>query len=54
MYAEMYLTLFHAVTDALEALEAGRCEFARQLLADAQQRAEEIFIGWEEQTEDSK
>ena len=43
-YREMYLLLFHRVTDALKALEQNRIEEAKTLLMKAQQDCEEIYI----------
>lgn len=39
-----YLTLFNAVTNALEALERGDAEIAKLLLQQGQQAAEEKFL----------
>ena len=39
-----YLTLFNAVTNALEALERGDAEIAELLLQQGQQAAEEKFL----------
>lgn len=39
-----YLTLFNAVTNALEALERGDAEIAKLLLQQGQQAAEEEFL----------
>lgn len=41
-YQEMYLTLFRAVTKAVELLDGN--EAARALLARAQQETEELYI----------
>jgi hypothetical protein len=40
----MYLRLFNAVTDALEALDAERPEEAKRLLVQAQQACEELYL----------
>jgi hypothetical protein len=48
LYKTMYLGLFNAVTDALNALEQGDSKTAREVLILAQQRAEEVYIGAEE------
>lgn len=42
MYKKMYLTLFNAITDALEHIDAGSP--AAKILIAAQQKAEEIYI----------
>ena len=43
-YQKMYTTLFNAVTDAVEKMEAQNYGNAKALLIAAQQRAEEIYI----------
>ena len=43
-YQKMYTTLFNAVTDALEKMEAQNYGDAKALLISAQQKAEEIYI----------
>lgn len=43
-YQKAYLILFNAITDALERLAEGQTETARDLLAAAQQRTEEVFM----------
>ena len=43
-YKEMYLRLFNRVTDALELLDRGEADRARELLISAQREAEEMFI----------
>ena len=43
-YQKMYTTLFNAVTDALEKMEAQNYGDAKALLIAAQQKAEEIYI----------
>ena len=43
-YQKMYTTLFNAVTDALEKMEAQNYGDARALLISAQQKAEELYI----------
>ena len=42
-YQKMYATLFNAVTDALEKMEAQNYD-AKALLIAAQQKAEEMYI----------
>jgi len=42
IYKQMYLLLFNAVTDALEAMEENSAAAVR--LRQAQQRCEELFI----------
>lgn len=44
VYQSMYLRLFNAVTDALEALDAERPEEAKRLLVQAQQACEELYL----------
>lgn len=46
-YKEMYLQLFNAITDAIEALEKANYGSAREILILAQQRAEEAFLNSE-------
>lgn len=48
MYKEMYLHLFNAITDALEALDAQNCRLAADILRTAQQAAEERYISGRE------
>ena len=43
-YKQAYLTLFNAVTDALEAIEAKNYGQAEELLRQGQVRAEEEFL----------
>ena len=43
-YQKMYTTLFNAVTDALEKMEAQNYGDAKSMLIAAQQKAEEIYI----------
>lgn len=40
----LYFHLFNRVTDALEALEAGRTDEAREALIEAQRRTEGMYI----------
>ena len=44
VYQKMYTTLFNAVTDALEKIEAQTYGDAKDLLIAAQQQAEDIYI----------
>lgn len=44
MYRSMYLCLFHAITDALEQIEARNYGLAEQRLKDAQCEAERLYI----------
>lgn len=44
VYQKMYTTLFNAVTDALEKIEAQNYGDAKDLLIAAQQQAEDIYI----------
>jgi hypothetical protein len=48
LYKTMYLGLFNAVTDALNALKQGDSKTAQEVLILAQQRAEEAYIEAEE------
>ncbi len=43
-FEKMYHTLFRAITDALDELESSNFGAARELLIEAQQKSEEIFI----------
>ena len=40
----LYFYLFNRMTDALEALEAGRTDEAREALIEAQRRTEGMYI----------
>lgn len=44
-YQKMYLTLFNAVTTALDMMEDGELMKARSVLVMAQQETEELYIG---------
>ncbi len=44
MYKEMYYTLFHAITDAMELIETKRYQEALTRLEQASRDAEEIYI----------
>ncbi len=43
-YQKLYTTMFNAATDALDALERLDPGRAREILRDAQQRAEELYL----------
>jgi len=43
-YQKMYLTLFNAVTDALNELAQGNAFAAQHILIDVQQKTEEMYI----------
>ena len=43
-YKEMYLTLFNAVTDALEAIHKSNIGEATEILCQAQQKTESLYI----------
>ena len=43
-FQKMYTTLFNAITDALEQLDAQNYGEAKETLIYAQQKAEEIYI----------
>ncbi len=48
MYHRMYITLFSAISAALETLPKSDCTAAARLcLEEGQQKAEEILINWE-------
>ncbi len=49
MYKKMYLTLFNAITDALEHIDADSP--AAKILIAAQQKTEEICISQEDDTD---
>ncbi len=44
LYKQMYYKLFNAVTDAIEAIDNGYASTSRDILIQAQQNTEEIFI----------
>lgn len=44
MYKKMYLTLFNAITDALELMQKGNSAGAADVLKRAQQSTEEQYI----------
>ncbi len=43
-YQKMYLTLFHAITDALEQINQSNYGLAESILVKAQQEAEEQYM----------
>ena len=43
-FQKMYTTLFNAITDALEQLDAQNYGEAKETLISAQQKAEDIYI----------
>ncbi len=43
-YEKLYHLLFNAITDALEKLEQNQPQTAAELLRQAQQKSEEIYI----------
>ena len=47
MYKEMYLTLFNAITTALNTLERNPA-LARLILMEAQMKAEDLYLNREE------
>lgn len=47
-YKKMYLHLFNAVTDALEAMQADNFGVAAEILKDAQLACEEIYLDAED------
>ena len=46
-YQKMYMTLFNAITDALEQMEKQNFGTAKESLIAAQQQAEEIYMSAE-------
>ena len=50
MYRKMYTTLFNAVTDALELMEAHEFEAAQLKLMAAQRGTEDLYISAENTT----
>ena len=43
-YQRMYTTLFNAVTDAVSCIQQGNSDRAEELLIQAQQKTEELYI----------
>lgn len=54
MYKKMYYHLFNAVSDAIERMDKGQREEAREGLIKAQQEAEDLYIGREHIPETAK
>ena len=50
----MYFLLFNSITDALRELESGNSKLAMEMLTEAQQRAEEMYIQGDETTSPQK
>ena len=50
-YKKPYLALFNALTDIAEEIEKQNYGLAKQMIADAQRRAEENFIDAETEDE---
>ncbi len=48
VYRAMYLTLFHAATDAVQEIRQRNYGLAEQILIRAQQKAEEQYLEQEE------
>lgn len=48
MYKKMYYRLTGVLAEAIEAMEEGRHEEAKNMLIQAEQDTEDIFILWEE------
>ena len=48
IYKEMYFALFHAITDAMEAIDRQSYGKATEILIKGQQDAEDIFVVTEE------
>jgi len=51
LYKEMYFTLFNALTDAIEQMEAQQVDRALRTLEQAQQAAEERYLQGKEREE---
>lgn len=45
-YKRLYYFLFNAITDALEAMDAGYAPEATEMLKDSRREAEEMYIQW--------
>lgn len=54
MFERMYFLLFNSITDALRQLESGNSKLAMEMLTEAQQRAEEMYIQGDETTSPQK
>lgn len=48
LYSELYYMLFNRITDAVQALDKGLPEQAREILCQAQLDAEEQYIKYSE------
>lgn len=48
LYQKLYTTMFNAVTEALEELDAGHARQAGDLLRRAQCRTEELYMDWDQ------
>lgn len=49
MWKEMYLILFQAASEAIQQMQMNHVGFAINTLKDAQCKAEERFISWNEE-----
>ncbi len=47
-YQKMYATLFNAITDAVECIQQDNYGTAKEVLIQAQQETEELYISAEE------
>ena len=47
-YQKMYTTLFNAITDAIESIQQHNYGAAKEILIQAQQETEELYIRAEE------
>lgn len=47
-FQKMYFVLFNAITDALAEIDAMNFGTARELLRQAQNKSEEIYIGFDD------
>ena len=54
MYEKMYYKLFNAITDALEQMESLNYGLAERILRDGQRKAENIYLGGEEEEESER
>ncbi|MBQ8830270.1 MAG: hypothetical protein IJ017_01580 [Oscillospiraceae bacterium] len=46
-YKSLYFALFNSLTDAIELIDSGNAERAKDILIAAQQKAEDMYIGEE-------
>ena len=53
-YQKIYITLFNAMTDAIESLRRGCCQAAVDTLIREQQAAEELYISAEDDEDADK